>query len=688
MARLSIPDEPTSLTFTVTTSTTTFPFGFAIFGKEDLSVSLNGVALAGAAYTLTGSILDGGGYQGGSIVLNNAVSSGMVTVARQITPQRAEDFGAVTAVPVRAVDMALKRQMAISQDLDRRIRDTQAGEVDPDALQAVVEEALDGQLGGLLKVDASNLTDPADRSALRAALKVVQAEAAKASSMLGEFRIEKTPEEYRATGVTDVQAIQAAINAMSGLTGGGRVRLDGQYSVTESIVLKSNVSLTGGRLKAAAGFSGAMVKIDPGSENTSVVGVYFDGDLIGIDDATFGGTGIGLGPGLTQAKAVTVTGCTFKMPVFPTLAPGADDPRFARLGGESDADYAIRLNGPGGLYKSFHCTLFNNVLATVTGNICLQCGGDSFGHYAGLVTFTGNLVMFSADGGLALNLTPAGVASGNHFFRCGLGIGIGSNVWIVNPSPNPFSGLHIAGNFFYGCGIGIEAGWFGVYLDAPTNAQPTEGPRYLSVIANHFTRCKDRAVGFFGREDTIDMNITVADNVVRESGSALFDGTTGTGDGIRIDNCKGASVRGNHVVRGLGTAFKFQSTRQLVFSENHSDGNPVGVDWGSGGSVLRGKFWSRNDTVEEQGTITPFVGDFHFLGVTSGSATTNVTHNIGVGYARVIAIKTIVNNAGLVWEEAVSSLDGDKFVVQTASHAAGRPISCTVTLGNYNVPGL
>ena len=120
MARLTIPEEVTSATFTVTTLTTAFPFTFAIFEKEDMRVLHNGTDLAQSAFTLTGTLLEGGGYQGGTITLNTGVSTGTITLFRDVTPQRAEGFGAVTTVPVRAVDAAFNKQMAVSQDLTRR----------------------------------------------------------------------------------------------------------------------------------------------------------------------------------------------------------------------------------------------------------------------------------------------------------------------------------------------------------------------------------------------------------------------------------------------------------------------------------------------------------------------------------------------------------------------------------------
>lgn len=120
MARLTIPDEATVATFAVTTTQSVFPFSFAIFEKADLRVDVGGVEVLAAGFTLAGTLLEGGGYQGGTVTLNTPVAGTTATIFRNIRPERAEDFGSVTSVPVRTVDTALKRQMAISQDLDRR----------------------------------------------------------------------------------------------------------------------------------------------------------------------------------------------------------------------------------------------------------------------------------------------------------------------------------------------------------------------------------------------------------------------------------------------------------------------------------------------------------------------------------------------------------------------------------------
>lgn len=120
MAQLVIPSQETSQTFTVTSSQSVFPISFALFSKADLNVLVGGFALMQSEFTFSGTLLDGGGYQGGTVTLNVAVASTTVEIERRVVIARAENYAPANFVPVRTVDMALNRQMAISQDLARR----------------------------------------------------------------------------------------------------------------------------------------------------------------------------------------------------------------------------------------------------------------------------------------------------------------------------------------------------------------------------------------------------------------------------------------------------------------------------------------------------------------------------------------------------------------------------------------
>ncbi len=120
MARLSIPDEQTFATFTATAQTV-FPVSFALLsGKVDLRVSVDGLELAQSAFTFSGTLLDGGGYQGGVVTLNTA-ATGKVIIWRDVTAQRASQFAPSNSVPVGSIDGAFNRAMALLQDVRRDV---------------------------------------------------------------------------------------------------------------------------------------------------------------------------------------------------------------------------------------------------------------------------------------------------------------------------------------------------------------------------------------------------------------------------------------------------------------------------------------------------------------------------------------------------------------------------------------
>jgi hypothetical protein len=147
MARLTIPDEQTFATFTVVTSTSAFPITFSLFAKADLTVLVDDVALEQSDFTFAGTLLEGGGYDGGTVTLNTAVDDVTVRIERNVTPARTSNFAPASTTPVQSVDQALNRQMAISQDHVRRI--------------GVAETTLEGVAGNVAAVAA-------DRAAIEA----------------------------------------------------------------------------------------------------------------------------------------------------------------------------------------------------------------------------------------------------------------------------------------------------------------------------------------------------------------------------------------------------------------------------------------------------------------------------------------------------------------------------------------
>jgi len=125
MARLTIPDEQTFAEFTVVTSTSAFPITFSLFAKADLTVIVDGTALTQSDFTFAGTLLDGGGYDGGTVTLNVAVDDVTVRIERNVAPARTSNFAPAASTPVGSVDQALNRLTAVQQDIDRRQGDSE-----------------------------------------------------------------------------------------------------------------------------------------------------------------------------------------------------------------------------------------------------------------------------------------------------------------------------------------------------------------------------------------------------------------------------------------------------------------------------------------------------------------------------------------------------------------------------------
>lgn len=121
MVQLIIPDEATSQTYTVTSAQSVFPFTFAVFTKADLHFKVGSTELLQSDFTLTGTLLDGGGYQGGTITLNTPVSGVTCQVWRETLTARTTNFTPAGQVPVRDMDVALNRLVAMAQDQRRDI---------------------------------------------------------------------------------------------------------------------------------------------------------------------------------------------------------------------------------------------------------------------------------------------------------------------------------------------------------------------------------------------------------------------------------------------------------------------------------------------------------------------------------------------------------------------------------------
>lgn len=120
MANLPIPDETTWVQYDAQSGTGPFSFTFSVFAKADLRVKVGGTEIAQSGFTFTGTLIDTG-YDGGSITLSVAAVAQDVLIWREVTAARTSDFSPASSIAVTAIDAALDRLTAHSQDLRRDV---------------------------------------------------------------------------------------------------------------------------------------------------------------------------------------------------------------------------------------------------------------------------------------------------------------------------------------------------------------------------------------------------------------------------------------------------------------------------------------------------------------------------------------------------------------------------------------
>lgn len=257
MARLTIPDEPTSIEFTVTAAQSEFPIAFSLFSKADLKVTVGGANIQQSAFTFTGTLLEGGGYKGGIVALNSPVSSTSVRVSRRVKPVRPSNFPSQNSVPVRSVDMELNKIVAQQQDVMQALVDVEKGVVDPDLLAEVVDEATAGKAA-----KAANLSDLFDRLEATGALEFkAEAEGGARRSLLAKARDVINVRDFGATGdgvTDDTAAFQLALDTVKE-AGLGEIIIPPpvqSYIISDTLYYASETPI---RIRASAPCSGFAV---------------------------------------------------------------------------------------------------------------------------------------------------------------------------------------------------------------------------------------------------------------------------------------------------------------------------------------------------------------------------------------------------------------------------------------------
>ena len=210
MARLTIPDEATSITYTVTTSQSVFNVPFSLVdGKADLVIAVGGTTLSQTDFEFSGTLLEGGGYDGGTVTLDVAVENTTVTIRREVAIVRTTNFAPSATVPVRTVDMALNRVTAVQQDLATKFEPLLGLVLDP----TLVQEAIDAGANLAAYVEAAeNANANANTRAAKAANLSDLADAAAARTNIGAAG---SAALAASTGAALVSAINSGTGAVS-----------------------------------------------------------------------------------------------------------------------------------------------------------------------------------------------------------------------------------------------------------------------------------------------------------------------------------------------------------------------------------------------------------------------------------------------------------------------------------------
>ena len=131
-----------------------FSFPWAFFDDGDVLVYDGADLIAADTYTVTGTAGTTGGYEGGSITLDVAVSDTILTIAREVPVKRITDFPAAGPFDIDALNTEIDRNVAMLQDyLDQSARALIAPVTDDPGLDLEIPLS-DDRAGKFLAFDA------------------------------------------------------------------------------------------------------------------------------------------------------------------------------------------------------------------------------------------------------------------------------------------------------------------------------------------------------------------------------------------------------------------------------------------------------------------------------------------------------------------------------------------------------
>lgn len=140
MVDVTIPDEETVLEFDAS-SVGPHAFNFTYFAKADLRVSIDGDELLQAEFSHTPNTSRSGGYDGGSITLNTAVSGGQGRLWRVVQTIRTDNYSSGPLSPLN-ISRDLTKIVAMAQDARRDVDAALLANVPDLAANASWEEPL------------------------------------------------------------------------------------------------------------------------------------------------------------------------------------------------------------------------------------------------------------------------------------------------------------------------------------------------------------------------------------------------------------------------------------------------------------------------------------------------------------------------------------------------------------------
>jgi len=122
---ITVPDETPLAEFDVTASEDEFAFDFVFFDRDDLIVTVNDKRLEDSEYEVAGTTGREGGYIGGVVTLDVAVTSSNVKVWRDILPVRSGDFLEGAGFRATPINTEFDRLTARQQDTRLRFQRVQ-----------------------------------------------------------------------------------------------------------------------------------------------------------------------------------------------------------------------------------------------------------------------------------------------------------------------------------------------------------------------------------------------------------------------------------------------------------------------------------------------------------------------------------------------------------------------------------